>query len=41
MIQGPYDPAQSDLHTEGWELEMERFNQWLQANATPVDGGAR
>lgn len=41
IIQGPYDPSQSELHSEGWELELERLSQWLQANATPIEGAAR
>lgn len=41
IIPGPYDPTQSQLHSDGWELELERLNQWLQANATPIEGGLR
>lgn len=43
IIQGPYDPSQSQLHTDGWVLELERLDAWLQSNAAArtTDGGRR
>lgn len=38
IVQGPYDPAVTDLHSAGWELELERLVEWLKANVTPVGG---
>lgn len=36
IIQGPYDQTQTDLHSHGWDLELERLADYLARQ-----GGAR
>lgn len=41
VIQGPYDPTEAQDHSSGWELELQRLDDYLNAHHTPVDGSAR
>lgn len=34
IIQGPYSPEVAQYHAEGWEKELERLVDYLQANPT-------
>jgi uncharacterized protein YndB with AHSA1/START domain len=41
IIQGPYDPAVAQYHSDGWEAELERLAAFLQRDRAAVPGGAR
>jgi uncharacterized protein YndB with AHSA1/START domain len=44
IIQGPYDPAVAQYHSDGWEKELERLEAYLaevHADQAHVRGGAR
>jgi uncharacterized protein YndB with AHSA1/START domain len=39
IVQGPYEAAEAPKHTHGWELELNRLEQYLATHA--VEGAAR
>lgn len=33
IVQGPYEPSQAEYHAEGWELELNRLDEYLTKEA--------
>ncbi|RRD48555.1 SRPBCC domain-containing protein [Arachnia propionica] len=36
IVQGPYDPSRAEFHAKGWELELDRLQEFLAANPEGV-----